>query len=327
LEVNKKEFLPMQVINRPAEFRRPAMGTMGYFAKNMQPFIQMYLQNYLLNKMRQDERAYQKQQREAEWAHQEEVAGRRRAERLEEKGYEPIDPNVQPVESWGPDTVKAGDKYYTRPERPIPSLSKIPGTNAQFATWMQDGKMHSQIIRPEAAGEFAKKNAYYLNLLDKGLITGSEYKKGVGLYIEKDKVPMYLRGILGTRTVEVDPAQVADYEQLGFKRGKWTPAKEGKEPTPTNLNTLLKSGEGIIAKGMGMDVSIMEKYDLNRQSEYFSKTRLYHRILELKPDWQTEMGVRKAVDLATKITAIAINEQTGQILGRDKVTGQWIPIQ
>jgi len=315
----------------PTEYRKPTMGAMGYFAQNMQPLFQMYLQNYLLGKIRRDEREYQTQirqnERDAQWKHEEEVAGERRAERLEEKGYTPVDPNTQPLESWGPETVRAGGKYFTKPERPLPRLSPIPGTKAQFVTWNQDGKTHSQIIQPEAVTQFAQKNGYYLNLLSKGLITDNEYKKGIGLYIEKDKVPVYLRGILGTRSVEVDPGQVEDYQRLGFKTGKWTPAKEAKTPTPTSLNTLLKSGEGLLAKGMQMDVSIMDKYDLNRQQEFFSKTRLYHRILELKPDWQTEMGVRKAVDLATKITAIAINEQTGQVIGKDKVSGKWIQIQ
>jgi len=90
---------------------------------------------------------------------------------------------------------------------------------------------------------------------------------------------------------------------------------------------LLKAGEAVLAKGMGMDVALMDKFDTNRQKEYFGKVRLYHKILEFKPDWHTGMGVRKAVDFATKITAIAINEKTGEIIGKDGVTGKWIPIQ
>ena len=76
-----------------------------------------------------------------------------------------------------------------------------------------------------------------------------------------------------------------------------------------------------MAKGLGMDVTIMEKYDEDKQKKYFNKLAIYHTLLELNPQLQTYLGVRKAVDLAAKYDRIQKNKATGQLRGLSR--GKW----
>ena len=158
------------------------------------------------------------------------------------------------------------------------------------------------------------------------MISPDEYKKATGLYIEEKTVPMFKRHAQGTQSIQVRPEEVEKFKSLKFERGKWDPKKAGKTPTPASENTLIKSGEAVIAKGLGMDVSLMDKYDVNRQKIYFDHIKLYHKILELKPELKTAMGVRKAVNFSRKISQLAVNKK-GQVIGKDRRTGQWISLQ
>jgi len=93
------------------------------------------------------------------------------------------------------------------------------------------------------------------------------------------------------------------------------------------LNTIIKTGEGIIAKGLGLDVAFMDKWDTDKQKDYFDSVKFYHDIIERKPEWQNAMGVRKAADFAIAIKKLAVNNKTGELIGLDENTGKWINIK
>ena len=255
---------------------------------------------------------------------------------VEKEGWKSVDPAKIPMENWGEDYFEIGDKYYRRPEQPHPRVAPIAGSSHKILTYQSGGKQHAKILNPAEASDWEEKEQHYKALLNEGKITGDEYKKGVGVYIKGKTIPMYKQHPGGIQRIEVEPNKVKDFEALEFKQGKFTPtagdwgdslvAKEGNEeglavgtvyqkgpkgqvkilekPTKAKtpqLNALMKSGESLIAKGMQMDVALMDKYDVNRQKDYFDKVRKYHRILERKPEWHNAMGVRKAADLAVKM--------------------------
>lgn len=263
------------------------------------------------------------------------AAKTRRTELTEQRQYDVLksgwtevfpEKDKDPMSTPGPN-MKIGDRHFQEPERPLARVSPIKGTKFKMLTWRQEGTTHARIMDPPKLSQWLQKETYYKGLLDKKLITPDEYKRATGLYIEEKTIPMYKRHARGTQSVQVRSEDVKKFEGLDFKQGKWTPDKETKRATPASENTLIKSGEAVIAKGLGMDVSLMDRYDINRQKVYFDHLKLYHKILELKPDLKTPMGVRKAVNFSRQVSAIAVNKKTGEVIGKSRRTGKWINLQ
>lgn len=274
----------MTITNIPAQFRPRPYESQSRL--QMQNFLMSMLSNYALAGQRREER-------------RQEITEERQFQ-LKKEGYAEIDPATQePDFKKSPGGLMVGKKYYAAPEDPLIRTAPIPGSTSRLLTWRQNGVTHGRIIDAKDQSEWAKKYTFYQDLARKKIITDAEFKKGMGVLVEEKTIPMFKRRLGGTQSLEVEPGQVEKFEGLGFERGEWKPDKAA---IPPNLNTLLRQGENIIAKGMGMDVALMDKYDVDRQRQYFDKVRKYHRILQQKPELQrSPMGVRKAADLAVKM--------------------------
>ena len=299
----------MAITNIPATFRRqpyesPMQRQMPQLIMNM---MMMAIKMKSDKKKTQEIKEWDQEKLQRETTHDLALADKRQQAQRDAKteqrrfellkeGYTETDPSTQePDFKTSPGGLMVGDKYYSRPEDPMIRVAPIPNSTSKLMTWRQNGQTSARIIEGKDVSQWSRKYDYYRNLAAKKLISDAEFKKGVGIYVEEKTIPMFQRMQGGTRTLEIPPDEVEKFKSLGFETGAWKPDKV------TTLNTLLRQGENIIAKGMGMDVALMDKYDVNRQREYFDKIKKYHRILQQKPELQTEMGVRKAADMAIKM--------------------------
>ena len=274
----------MAITNIPAQFRpRPYESP---FQRQMPGFMMSMLQNFISAGRRKD-------------ARRQEIIEERQFQ-LKKEGYTEIEPATQEPDFEKSDGgLMVGKKYYARPEDPMIRTAPIPGSTAKLLTWRQNGRTHGKILEDKETSEWGRKYTFYQDLARKKLISDKEFKKAMGMLVEEKSVPIFKRRLGGTQSLEVAPGDVEKFKGLGFERGEWKPDRAA---IPPNLNTLLRQGENIIAKGMGMDVALMDKYDVDRQKQFFDKVRKYHRILEAKPELQrSAMGVRKAADLAVKM--------------------------
>lgn len=98
-----------------------------------------------------------------------------------------------------------------------------------------------------------------------------------------------------------------------------------KEPDKA-VSKILKIGDSIISKGLGMDVSLMEKWDRNQQRDFFEKRTMLMRLIQMKPELLTEIGIRQAANFVGLVSKLAQNPATGEIIGWDPKSKKWKPL-